>query len=138
MQAKFSKEEIKFMMRMLGTDNMDDKLLAKGILTKMKYINERRQANIERTSANILEKRKEDKWYGRSKQDVQNHFNALARKIRAYLDARDTYKAKLTHSLMVDDAKLPRYEVQYEDAIKEFLTEEEIKYLKSEVIPNDN
>lgn len=133
MVNKFNDNEIKLLKKLLDnvSDKADKKMLSL-IIDKMITLSDVYEDRKRLASERIVEKRKEDKWYGRSERVVQNHFNVLARKIKALLLDGKSSKARELYKQMREDAKFPRHKLQYENAIDMYLTSMEVEFLKSE------
>ena len=133
MTIKFSTEELNLITSISDNLNNNDKKIMENIITKIKKINKNRDNYNKANTKRILELRKEDKFYARDNKVIQNHFNTTARKIKKLLlngkskEARDLYK------IMLDEAKLPKYEVQYNNAMTDNLSKQELDFLNKEV-----
>ena len=133
MVNKFDNNEIKFLENLLNSvSNNDDRAILSVIIDKMISQSTAYEDRKKLASERILEKRKEDKWYGRSERVVQNHFNTLAKKIKELLLNGKSSKARELYKQMREEAKFPRHKLQYENAIDMYLTSVEVEFLKSE------
>lgn len=129
MKRKFDKAEIDLLISTLNTLNTTDKKLMQGIIAKIQTINKSNKLSSKRASASIMEMRKEDKLYARGNTVIQNHFNALAKKISKYIESRYTDEAVRLYEIMLDEAKLPKYEEQFNIAITTYLDEAQVNFL---------
>lgn len=130
MSVKFSKEEITLIDFVINHMDGKDKKLMQGILLKMKEWNNNYETTTKKASERILEMRKDDKWYGRGSKVVQTHFNTVAKKIKMRLLEGKSEEARILYHKMVEEAKFPRYKLQFENAINEYLTSLDIEFLK--------
>lgn len=135
MKNRFDKSEILLLEKLLNMVNDTDRDNLLNIIAKIKKINADNKTNREATIDRILEKRKEDKWYGRSKSVVQNHFNAVARKIVRYVNSGWLEEARLLYQNMKSEAKFPKYEEQFNIAVDTYLLpdlyDDVLEYLRS-------
>ena len=132
MKYKFDKNEINLLVSILNNLTGTDKKIMQGLISKMKNINKVNSVHSKLASTNILELRKTDKLYARSNLEVQKYFNAKAKRISKYIASRNTYEARVLYEHMLCDAKLPKYEEQFNKALKDYLSDTEIKFLNKE------
>lgn len=130
MAIKFSKEEVALINSTINLVNEKDRKLMQTIVSKIQKLNKDYNSNTKKTSERILEMRKEDKWYGRGSKVVQTHFNTVARKIKMKILSGKSKEARLLYETMIEEAKFPRYKLQFENAINEYLTSLDIEFLK--------
>lgn len=130
MAIRFSKKEIALMNSTINLIEEKDRELMQDIVSKMKKINKDRVTANKANAERILEMRKEDKWYGRGSKVVQTHFNTVARKIKMKILSGKSKEARLLYETMIEEAKFPRYKLQFENAINEYLTSLDIEFLK--------
>lgn len=130
MTIRFSKKEIALMNSTINLIEEKDRKLMQDIVSKMRKINKDRVTANKANAERILEMRKEDKWYGRGSKVVQTHFNTVARKIKMKILSGKSKEARLLYETMIEEAKFPRYKLQFENAINEYLTSLDIEFLK--------
>lgn len=130
MAIRFSKKEIALMNSTINLIEEKDRELMQDIVSKMKKINKDRVTANKANAERILEMRKEDKWYGRGSKVVQTHFNTVAKKIKMKILSGKSKEARLLYETMIEEAKFPRYKLQFENAIDEYLTSLDIEFLK--------
>ena len=130
MAIKFSNEELLLMKSTIGLVNDKDKKSMQEIIRKIEKLNEDYKLNTKKASERILELRKDDKWYGRGSKVVQTHFNTVARSIKMKILAGKSKEARLLYEKMLEEAKFPRYKLQFENAVNEYLTSLDIEFLK--------
>ena len=130
MAIRFSKKEIALMNSTINLIEEKDRELMQDIVSKMKKINKDRVTANKANAERILEMRKEDKWYGRGSKVVQTHFNTVAKKIKMKILSGKSKEARLSYEIMIEEAKFPRYKLQFENAIDEYLTSLDIEFLK--------
>ena len=130
MAIKFSNEELVLMKSTIGLVSDKDKKSMQEIIRKIEKLNEDYKLNTKKASERILELRKDDKWYGRGSKVVQTHFNTVARNIKMKILAGKSKEARLLYEKMLEEAKFPRYKLQFENAVNEYLTSLDIEFLK--------
>lgn len=133
MKRGFEVKEIDLLNRLLNELDTEDKNIMKQIIVKVNVINKNIEKHSKESSERIAEIRKEDKWYARSNTIIQNHFNSVTRKIKKYLVEGKSKEARHLFDTMIEEAKFPRYKVQFDTAIKEILSKQELDFLKWEV-----
>lgn len=130
MAIKFSKEEIKLLNSTINLLNETDRKQMQDLIVKVMKLNKEYKTSRKKASERILEMRKDDRWYGRGPKVVQTHFNTVARKIKMKILSGKSKEARLLYETMVEEAKFPRYKLQFENAINEYLTSLDIEFLK--------
>ena len=133
MAIKFSKEEVALINSTINLVSEKDRKSMQTIVSKIQKLNKDYKLNTKKASERILEMRKDDKWYGRDRKTIQNHFSSVVRKIKKYLLEGKSKEARNLYINLKIEAKLPRYELQFNNAIVENLNDEELKFLNKEV-----
>lgn len=130
MAIKFSKEEVALINSTINLVNEKDRKSMQTIVSKIQKINKDYKSNTKKASERILEIRKDDRWYGRGPKVVQTHFNTVARKIKMNILSGKSKEARLLYETLKEEAKFPRYKLQFENAVNEYLTSLDIEFLK--------
>ena len=100
------------------------------LIVKVMKLNKEYKTSRKKASERILEIRKDDRWYGRGPKVVQTHFNTVARKIKMNILSGKSKEARLLYETLKEEAKFPRYKLQFENAVNEYLTSLDIEFLK--------
>lgn len=130
MAVKFSKEEIKLLNSTINLLSETDRKQMQDLIVKVMKLNKEYKTSRKKASERILEIRKDDRWYGRGPKVVQTHFNTVARKIKMNILSGKSKEARLLYETLKEEAKFPRYKLQFENAVNEYLTSLDIEFLK--------
>lgn len=128
MSKQITKNDIELLQRLskLSVNEIDKIELAR-FTNKIKTIYENQVKRSKVAISSILDKRVEDKWYGRESTVIQNHFNATVRRIQKLLNNNKGVEACKLYKEMLDEVGT-RYCEYYDNAIRG-LSSEELEYL---------
>lgn len=126
----FNSDDIKFLTRISeNLNNAKDKVHMRKIINKVTAYENKYVTNKNSARTHIADVRKYDKFYARDQKTIQNHFSAMARSIVKSIEAKDLVRAKKLYEVMKSEAKLPKYEKQFNTAIEDYLAEH-LQYLE--------
>lgn len=134
MKSKFSKEQIEFLTRIYEGLQGEDKKIMSSVIEKMKYFNTRYDKKKADSGAHTRELRKKDKLYARGKTRIQQYFDVSMKRVKKSLDNDNIQEARNKYLQVIEDAKLPKYELYFTNAVHKYLSENEVQKLQVQFI----